>query len=114
LLVEPTVKIAAEVFLSTGQEWPHGERSSGDARALHMGEFVKRRCKPMKKTHVDVIDQWNDGTIVATFTSPAEAYEAIRKLGQDTRDGRWRYILAPAPRPVLDPDDAASISPIQH
>jgi hypothetical protein len=96
------------------QDWSHDEWSNGDVGALDMGEFVKRRCQPMKKSHVDVIDQWNDGAIVATFMTPAEAYEAIRKLGQDTRDGQWRYTLAPARRAPLDPDDAVSISPIGH
>jgi hypothetical protein len=79
--------------------------------ALDMGEFVKRRYTAMKKSHVDVIDQWNDGAVIATFTTPAEAYEAIRKLGQETRDGRWRYTLAPASRRLLDPADTVSILP---
>jgi hypothetical protein len=77
---------------------------------LDMREFVKRRSKPMKTSHVDVIDQWNDGAVIGTFTTPAEAYETIRKLGQETRDGQWRYTLAPAKRPLLDPADIVSIS----
>jgi hypothetical protein len=81
---------------------------------LGTNEFVKRRSKLMKKSHVDVIDQWNDGEIVATFATPAEAYEAIRKLGQETRDGRWRYTLAPASCPPLDPPDTTPTSPIRH
>ena len=72
-----------------------------------MGEFVKRRYKPMKKSHVDVIDQWNDGTIVATCATLAGAYEAIRKLGQETRDGQWRYTLAPAGHPLLELTDSS-------
>ena len=68
---------------------------------LGMGELVKRRYEPMKKSHVDVIDQWNDGAIVATCATLAGAYEAIRKLGQETRDGQWRYTLAPHPLPEL-------------
>jgi hypothetical protein len=68
----------------------------------------------MKKSHVDVIDQWNDGAIVATFVTRAQAYEAIRKLGQETRDGQWRYTLAPARRSLLDPADAARTSPTRH
>jgi hypothetical protein len=88
-------------------------------RALERGvlatnEFVKRPSKLMKKSHVAVIDQWNDGEIVATFATPAEAYEAIRKLGQETRDGRWRYTLAPASRPLPDPADTAASSPIRR
>jgi hypothetical protein len=79
---------------------------------LGTNEFVKRRNKLMKKSHVDVIDQWNDGEIVATFTTPAEAYEAIRKLGQETRDGQWRYTLAPASRPAGDP--TADTPPIRR
>lgn len=82
--------------------------------AVGTNEFVKRRSKLMKKSHVDVIDQWNDGEIVATFKTPAEAYEAIRKLGQETRDGRWRYTLAPASRPLLDPADAPATSPTRR
>ena len=81
---------------------------------LGTSAFAKRRSKPMKKSYVDVIDQWNDGEIVATFATPAEAYEAIRKLGQETRDGRWRYTLAPTSRPLLDPANAAAISPIRR
>ena len=67
----------------------------------------------MKKWCVDVVDQWNDGAIVGTFASPTEAYGAIRKLGQETRDGQWRYTLAPARRPPLDPADCASTSRIR-
>jgi hypothetical protein len=81
---------------------------------LGTNEFVKRRSKLMKKSHVDVIDQWNNGEIVATFTTPAEAYEAIRKLGQETRDGQWRYTLAPASRPVRDPTDTADTPAIRR
>jgi hypothetical protein len=77
-------------------------------------EFVKRRSTLMKKSHVDVIDQWNDGEIVGTFTTPAEAYEAIRKLGQETRDGRWRYTLAPASHPLLDAADTAAPPPLRR
>jgi hypothetical protein len=40
----------------------------------------------MENWRVDLVDQWNDGAIVGTFATPAEAYEAIRKLGQETRD----------------------------
>ena len=61
--------------------------------------FVERRRKPMENWRIDLVDQWNDGAIVGTFATPAEAYEAIGKLGQETRDGQWRYTLAP----VLDP-----------
>jgi hypothetical protein len=53
----------------------------------------------MESWRIDLVDQWNDGAIVGTFATPAEAYEAIRKLGQETRDRQWRYTLAP----VLDP-----------
>ena len=53
----------------------------------------------MEDWRIDLVDQWNDGAIVGTFATPAEAYEAIRKLGQETRDRQWRYTLAP----VLDP-----------
>ena len=67
----------------------------------------------MKAWRVDVVDQWNDGAIVGTFATAADAYEAIRKLGQETRNGQWRYTLAPASRP-LDPAGAASTSPIRH
>jgi hypothetical protein len=67
----------------------------------------------MKKWCVDVVDQWNDGAIVGTFATPTEAYGAIRKLGQETRDGQWRYTLAPARRAPLDPPDCASTSPIR-
>ena len=94
--------------------WPHDKWLSDEMGAPYMGELVKRRYKPIKKSHVDVIDQWNDGAVIATFTTPAEAYEAIRKLGQETRDGRWRYTLAPASRPLLDPADTASIFPIRR
>jgi hypothetical protein len=80
--------------------------NGGAIECLGTNEFVKRRSKLMKKSHVDVIDQWNHGEIVATFTTRAEAYEAIRKLGQETRDGQWRYTLAPASRPVRDPVDS--------
>jgi hypothetical protein len=52
--------------------------------------------------------------MTATFTTPAEPYEAIRKLGQETRDGQWRYTLAPASRSLLDPADTASIFPIRR
>jgi hypothetical protein len=64
--------------------------------------FVERRRKPMENWRIDLVDQWNDGAIVGTFATPAEAYEAIRKLGQETRGGQWRYSLAP----VLDPAGA--------
>ena len=73
----------------------------------------------MENWRIDLVDLWNDGAIVGTFATPAEAYEAIRKLGhetrgfatpaeayeairklgQETRGGQWRYTLAP----VLDP-----------
>ena len=56
----------------------------------------------MENWRIDLADQWNDGAIVGTFATLAEAYEAIRKLGQETRDGQWRYGLAP----VLDPAGA--------
>ena len=56
----------------------------------------------MENWRIDLVDQWNDGAIVGTFATPAEAYEAIRKLGQETRGGQWRYTLAP----VLDPAGA--------
>lgn len=85
-----------------------------ERRVLGRNEFVARRSKLMKKSHVDVIDQWNDGEIVATFTTPAEAYEAIRKLGQEARDGRWRYTLAPASRPLRDRADAAATPPVRR
>jgi hypothetical protein len=52
--------------------------------------------------------------VIATFATPAAAYEAIRKFGQEIRDGRWRYTLAPASRPLLDLADTASISPIRR
>jgi hypothetical protein len=52
----------------------------------------------MEDWRIDLVDQWNDGAIVGTFASPAEAYGAIRKLGRETRDGQWRYTLGP----VLD------------
>jgi hypothetical protein len=68
----------------------------------------------MKKWCVDVVDQWNDGAIVGTFATPTEAYDAIRKLGQETCDGQWRYALAPARRPLLDPAGCASTSRIRH
>jgi hypothetical protein len=67
----------------------------------------------MRKCCVDVVDQWNDGAIVGTFATPTEAYDAIRKLGQETRDGQWRYTLAPARRPLLDPAGCASTSRIR-
>jgi hypothetical protein len=67
----------------------------------------------MKKWCVDVVDQWNEGTIVGTFATPTEAYDAIRKLGQETRDGQWRYTLAPARRPLLNPAACASTSRIR-
>jgi hypothetical protein len=79
-----------------------------------MGEFVKQRCRPMKKWGVAVVDQWNDGAIVGTFATLTEAYEAIRQLGQDTCDGQWRYTFAPSRRPLLDPTGATSTSPIQR
>ena len=82
--------------------------------ALGMGEFIKRRCRPMKKWSVAVVDQWNDGAIVGTFATLTEAYEAIRHLGQDTCEGQWRYTLAPARRSPPDPVGAASTSPIQR
>ena len=52
----------------------------------------------MENWRIDLVDLWNDGAIVGTFASPAEAYGAIRKLGRETRDGQWRYTLGP----VLD------------
>jgi len=56
--------------------------------------FVERGRKPMENWRIDLADQWADGAIVGTFATPAEAYEAIRKLGQETRGGQWRYTLA--------------------
>jgi len=35
----------------------------------------------MENWRIDLVDQWNDGAIVGTFATPADAYEAIRKLG---------------------------------
>jgi hypothetical protein len=80
-------------------EWSRG--------GLAVGEFAKRRYEPMKKSHVDVIDQWNDGAIVATCATLADAYEAIRTLGQETRDGQWRYTLAPASHRLLELTDTS-------
>lgn len=77
------------------------------------GGLITRRGRPMKKWCVDVVDQWNDGAIVGTFATPTEAYGAIRKLGQETRDGQWRYTLAPARRRPLDPAGCASTSRIR-
>ena len=77
------------------------------------GGLITRRGRPMKKWCVDVVDQWNDGAIVGTFATPTDAYGAIRKLGQETRDGQWRYTLAPARRPPLDPAGCASTSRIR-
>ena len=58
------------------------------------------RRKPMEDWRIDLVDQWNDGAIVGTFATPSDAYEAIRKLGQETRDGQWRYALAPTVDPA--------------
>ena len=51
----------------------------------------------MENWRIDLVDQSNDGAIVGTFATPSDAYDAIRKLGQETRDGQWRYALAFAP-----------------
>ena len=73
---------------------------AGLALRPHAPGFVERGRKPMENWRIDLVDQWNDGAIVGTFATPAEAYEAIRKLGQETRDGQWRYTLAPVLGPV--------------
>jgi hypothetical protein len=44
---------------------------------------------------VAIIDHWENDALVGTYVT---APEAIRQLGQKSRDRRWRYTLQPVKR----------------